>query len=81
MHTIKSPVSNQETKYLRSQPSPPRSVTRAFLTPSSFNNFFLCCLREILSSTFTAMKFAWLEVAALSASVANANVSPIQIVS
>ena len=41
-----------------------------------FQQLFLCCLCEIISSTFTAMKFAWLEVAAL-ASVANANVSRI----
>lgn len=40
MHTITSPVSNQETEYLRFQSSPRRSVTRSFLTPSFFNNFF-----------------------------------------
>lgn len=39
MHTITSPVSNQETEYLRSQSSPPKFVTCSFLTPFSFNNF------------------------------------------
>lgn len=59
----------------------PPEICDSFLPHALFfQQLLLCCFREILSSTFTAMKSAWLEVAALAASVANANVSPIQIV-
>ena len=79
MHTNIAPVSNQEIEHLRPQSSPLRSV----IVPSSrpLISINLLVPGEILSSTFTAMKLAWFEVAALTASVTNASVSPIQMIS